>query len=67
MRGFKSLRGVHAPERDDTDLFYRIIGADDNWAARNSKANFVLMAPFWAPSCDEESLRVIVDWLYWVC
>lgn len=48
------------------DLANRLLQADDEWAARNSKADFAYMAAIWAPSCDEEALRLIIDWNTWV-
>lgn len=48
------------------DLTNRLLQADAKWAAKNSKADFAYMAAIWAPSCDEEALRVIADWNSWV-
>lgn len=46
---------------------YRIMHADEKWAAKNSKVNLCFLASAWAPHCDEEALRTIVDWNNWVC
>lgn len=54
------------PNEVQVDLANRVLQADDKWVARNSKADFAYMAAIWAPSCDEEALRLIIDWNHWV-
>ncbi|RHZ53952.1 hypothetical protein CDV55_104405 [Aspergillus turcosus] len=44
----------------------RIISADDKWASRNSRVDLCFLASIWAPYCDEEALRMMVDWNHWV-
>ncbi|KAI1080827.1 Presilphiperfolan-8-beta-ol synthase [Whalleya microplaca] len=38
----------------------RVIQADEKWAQKNSKADMAYMASIWAPTCDEEALRVML-------
>ncbi|KAI9035559.1 terpene synthase family protein [Aspergillus affinis] len=44
----------------------RTISASQQWAARNSKVDLAYLASIWAPYCDEEALRMMVDWNHWV-
>ncbi|KAL3483007.1 Presilphiperfolan-8-beta-ol synthase [Aspergillus germanicus] len=44
----------------------RVILADEKWASRNSKVDLCYLASIWAPYCDEEALRMMVDWNHWV-
>ncbi len=44
----------------------RLLRESDNWAARNSKVDLAYLASMWAPSCDEDALRMMVDWTHWV-
>lgn len=54
------------PNEVEIDFANRLLRADEKWAARNSKVDLAYMASIWAPSCDEETLRVMVDWNHWV-
>lgn len=49
------------------DFEIRVLQADDKWAARNTKVDLAYLASIWAPYCDEEALRMMVDWNHWVC
>ncbi|KAJ6002360.1 Presilphiperfolan-8-beta-ol synthase [Penicillium sp. IBT 35674x] len=44
----------------------KIIQADEKWASRNSRVDLAYLASIWAPTCDEEALRMMVDWNHWV-
>ncbi|RYP24797.1 hypothetical protein DL765_000343 [Monosporascus sp. GIB2] len=44
----------------------RVYKAGEKWAARNSKVDLAYLASIWAPTCDEEALRMMVDWNHWV-
>lgn len=35
-------------------------------ATRNSRADFTYLVSWWAPDCDAEALRNMVDWNHWV-
>lgn len=54
------------PNEVEIDFANRLLRADEKWAARNSKVDLAYLASIWAPSCDEEALRVMVDWNHWV-
>ncbi|KAM0803199.1 Presilphiperfolan-8-beta-ol synthase [Usnea florida] len=43
-----------------------LLRESDKWAARNSKADLAYLASMFAPSCDEDALRMVVDWSHWV-
>ncbi|PKX94108.1 terpene synthase family protein [Aspergillus novofumigatus IBT 16806] len=44
----------------------RIIFADQQRASRNSRVDLCFLASIWAPYCDDEALRMMVDWNHWV-
>ncbi|KAL8867966.1 MAG: hypothetical protein Q9174_005311 [Haloplaca sp. 1 TL-2023] len=44
----------------------KIIQADEKWDAKNRKVDLCYLASIWASSCDEEALRMMVDWNHWV-
>ena len=44
----------------------KIVQANEKWAQRTSRADFCYLAAAWAPDCDEEALRIMVDWNHWV-
>ena len=48
------------------DNISRIINADQKWAVKNSRVDLCYLASTWAPYCDEEALRMMVDWNHWV-
>ena len=48
------------------DRVSRLLRESDKWAARYSKVDFAYLASIWAPSCDEDTLRMMVDWTHWV-
>ncbi len=54
------------PNELDVHCTSRILRVDDKWAAKNSKVDLAFMASIWAPSCNEDALRVMVDWNHWV-
>ena len=39
---------------------------DEKWGQRNSRVDLCYMASIWAPDADEDALRMMVDWNYWV-
>ncbi|KGO75960.1 Terpenoid synthase [Penicillium italicum] len=43
-----------------------IIQADEKWASRNTKVDLAYLASIWAPTCDQEALRMMIDWNHWV-
>ncbi|KAI0889276.1 Presilphiperfolan-8-beta-ol synthase [Annulohypoxylon maeteangense] len=43
----------------------RTFGQNGKWATKNSKVDYAYLASMWAPTCDEEALRTIVDWMHW--
>ncbi|KAI1206482.1 Presilphiperfolan-8-beta-ol synthase [Annulohypoxylon truncatum] len=43
----------------------RTFGQSGKWATKNSKTDYAYLASMWAPTCDEEALRTIVDWMHW--
>ena len=57
---------IELSNKSAVNIAYRIMQADDKWAARNSKADLAYMASIWAPSCDEEALTMMGDWNHWV-
>ncbi|KUI56708.1 Presilphiperfolan-8-beta-ol synthase [Cytospora mali] len=44
----------------------KIMQADDEWATKNSKADFCYLSSLWVPNADEEALRVVVAWNEWI-
>ncbi|KAI4254073.1 MAG: hypothetical protein LQ352_003319 [Teloschistes flavicans] len=44
----------------------KVIDADETWDSKNRKVDLCYLASIWAPSCDEEALRMMVDWNHWV-
>ncbi len=54
------------PSEVKTDRISRLLGESDKWAARNSKVDLAYLASIWAPFCDENALRMMVDWNHWV-
>ncbi|KAI0593107.1 Presilphiperfolan-8-beta-ol synthase [Biscogniauxia sp. FL1348] len=44
----------------------RIMKATPEWEAKNSRADMAYLASLWAPNCDEDTLRVLVDWCHWL-
>lgn len=54
------------PNDVEVDFASRIMHANDKWAAKNSKVDLAYLASIWAPSCDEEALRMMIDWNHWV-
>ncbi|CDM27661.1 Presilphiperfolan-8-beta-ol synthase [Penicillium roqueforti FM164] len=43
-----------------------IIQADEKWASRNTRVDLAYLASIWAPTCDQEALRMMIDWNHWV-
>ncbi|CAJ2505787.1 Uu.00g131810.m01.CDS01 [Anthostomella pinea] len=43
------------------------LGYDEKAARRNAGADFTYLVSFWAPQCDAEALRTMVDWQHWNC
>ncbi|KAK8134482.1 hypothetical protein PG984_006494 [Apiospora sp. TS-2023a] len=43
----------------------RTLGYDKGAAHRNSRADFTYLVSWWAPRCDAEALRTMVDWQHW--
>ncbi|KAI2464559.1 Presilphiperfolan-8-beta-ol synthase [Annulohypoxylon bovei var. microspora] len=43
----------------------RTFQGNGKWATKNSKIDYAYLASMWAPTCDEEGLRTIVDWMHW--
>ncbi|KAF7596078.1 hypothetical protein BBP40_003340 [Aspergillus hancockii] len=43
-----------------------VIGATDKWTSRNVRVDLAYLASTWAPYCDAEALRVMIDWNHWV-
>ena len=39
---------------------------DEKQAERNSRCDFAYLVSWWAPDCDAEALRNLVDWNHWV-
>lgn len=48
------------------DCNTRIINADSTWDTKNRKVDLCYLAAIWAPHCDEEALRMMLDWNHWV-
>lgn len=46
--------------------FSKVIQADEKWAQRISQIDLCYLASMWAPGCDKEALRIMVDWLHWI-
>lgn len=67
MLGLQSMLS-HAPRCNDikTDTRLRIIQADKKWASRNTRVDLAYLASIWAPTCDQEALRMMIDWNHWV-
>ncbi|KAF9240966.1 hypothetical protein DTO012A7_160 [Penicillium roqueforti] len=40
--------------------------ADKKWASRNTRVDLAYLASIWAPTCDQEALRMMIDWNHWV-
>ncbi|KAK7978093.1 isoprenoid synthase domain-containing protein [Apiospora saccharicola] len=43
----------------------KTLGYDKGAAHRNSRADFTYLVSWWAPRCDAEALRTMVDWQHW--
>ncbi|TEA14390.1 (+)-eremophilene synthase [Colletotrichum sidae] len=41
------------------------LGLNAKQAARNARADFTYLVSWWAPCCDAEALRTMVDWQHW--
>jgi hypothetical protein len=52
--------------RSEIDRKTRVINADAKWDARNRRVDLAYLASIWAPNCDAEALRMMVDWNHWV-
>ncbi|KAI1127081.1 Presilphiperfolan-8-beta-ol synthase [Nemania abortiva] len=44
----------------------QIMNWDEKASARNAQADFCYLVSIWAPTADEEALRMMLDWSYWV-
>ncbi|KAK2754618.1 terpene synthase metal binding domain protein [Colletotrichum kahawae] len=43
----------------------KTLGLNDEQKSRHSRADFAYLVSWWAPSCDTEALRTMVDWQNW--
>ncbi|KAL8820954.1 MAG: hypothetical protein Q9191_007411 [Dirinaria sp. TL-2023a] len=44
----------------------RVMEKDEKWGQRNSRVDLCYMVCIWAPHADEDALRTMLDWNYWV-
>ncbi|KAG0153336.1 hypothetical protein PDIDSM_5189 [Penicillium digitatum] len=47
-------------------LVVKALQADDQYAAKFSEIDFACLSAMWAPSCDEDALQILADWLNWL-
>ncbi|KAH9236440.1 hypothetical protein K456DRAFT_1721796 [Colletotrichum gloeosporioides 23] len=43
----------------------KTLGLNDEQKSRHSRADFAYLVSWWAPKCDAEALRTMVDWQNW--